>query len=153
MKRAKRALLWIGLAVVLLLVGTVVAGWAVLRASLPRTGGHTVVPGMTAPVEVSRDALGIPTIEGASTLDVARGQGFVHAQDRYFQMDLTRRFAAGELTPLFGDIADNRREDRPAGAKSNRNGDLNGNFRSVRAQSLCGEYPGKRPRRWSADVP
>ena len=99
MKRAKRALLWIGLAVVLLLVGTVVAGWAVLRASLPRTGGHTVVPGMTAPVEVSRDALGIPTIEGASTLDVARGQGFVHAQDRYFQMDLTRRFAAGELTP------------------------------------------------------
>ncbi len=101
----KRVLLWTGAGVVLLAVGTVVTGWAVLRASLPRTGGHAIVPGMSAPVEVRRDALGIPTIVGASTLDVARGQGFVHAQDRYFQMDLTRRYAAGELTGLFGDIA------------------------------------------------
>ncbi|MEE8459922.1 MAG: penicillin acylase family protein, partial [Phycisphaerales bacterium] len=89
----------------LLAGGTVVTGWAVLRASLPRTSGHVVVAGMSAPVEVSRDALGIPTIVGASALDIARAQGFVHAQDRYFQMDLTRRYAAGELTGLFGDIA------------------------------------------------
>jgi penicillin amidase len=105
MTRVKRVLLVTGAGVVLLVGGTVVTGWAVLRASLPRTSGHVVVAGMSAPVEVTRDALGIPTIVGATALDVARAQGFVHAQDRYFQMDLTRRYAAGELTGLFGDIA------------------------------------------------
>ncbi len=92
----------------LLVGGTVVTCWIVLRASLPRTAGRVVVAGMTAPVTVSRDALGIPTIQGATALDVARGQGFVHAQDRFFQMDLTRRVAAGELAGLFGDLAAGR---------------------------------------------
>ena len=101
-------MLWTGAGVALLLGGTVVTGWMVLRASLPRTAGRVVVPGMTAPVTVSRDALGIPTIQGATALDVARAQGFVHAQDRFFQMDLTRRFAAGELAGLFGDLAAGR---------------------------------------------
>ncbi len=105
MKRWKRILLWTGASVVLLAVGTGVTGWMVLRASLPRTGGGVSVAGMSAAVTVSRDALGIPTIEGATAIDVARAQGFVHAQDRYFQMDLTRRYAAGELTPLFGELA------------------------------------------------
>jgi penicillin amidase len=57
---------------------------------------------LTAPVEVSRDSLGIPTVTGANRADVARATGFLHAQDRYFQMDLSRRRAAGELAELVG---------------------------------------------------
>src|SRR5262249_26235905 len=63
------------------------------------------LPGLAAPVTVERDDLGVPTIRGSSRLDVARGLGFVHAQDRFFQMDLFRRAAAGELAELFGHAA------------------------------------------------
>jgi penicillin amidase len=58
--------------------------------------------GLAAPLTVERDALGIPTILGASRRDVAFGTGFVHAQDRFFQMDLLRRRAAGELAEVVG---------------------------------------------------
>jgi penicillin amidase len=53
-------------------------------------------------VRVDRDALGVPTIAGTSREDVARALGFVHAQDRFFQMDLQRRQPAGELAGLVG---------------------------------------------------
>jgi penicillin amidase len=53
-------------------------------------------------VTVERDAQGVPTVRGSSRLDVARVTGFLHAQDRYFQMDLLRRQAAGELSALVG---------------------------------------------------
>ena len=59
--------------------------------------------GLAAPVKVTRDALGIPSIQGHNRLDVARASGFLHAQDRYFQMDLLRRSAAGELAALVGE--------------------------------------------------
>jgi penicillin amidase len=55
-----------------------------------------------APVEVARDALGVPTIKASSRADAARALGFLHAQDRFFQMDLQRRQAAGELAGLVG---------------------------------------------------
>ena len=55
-----------------------------------------------APVTVERDGLGIPTIRGVPAQDVARATGFLHAQDRFFQMDLARRRAAGELAALVG---------------------------------------------------
>jgi penicillin amidase len=54
---------------------------------------------------VERDALGVPTITGATRADVARALGFSHAQDRFFQMDLLRRSGAGELAELFGPAA------------------------------------------------
>lgn len=81
-----------------------VAWWAraQLRASLAQLDGRHAVPGLSAPVTIARDALGIPTIRGASRQDVARATGFVHAQDRFFQMDLARRRAAGELSELVG---------------------------------------------------
>lgn len=91
--------------VVLLVVG-VVAGllWfrGKLAGSLPQTTGELALQGLAAPVTVERDGLGIPTVRGASRLDVVRALGFVHAQDRYFQMDLLRRQAAGELAALLG---------------------------------------------------
>ena len=73
-----------------------------LRASLPVLEGEQTLVGLTAPVSVTRDNLGIPTVRGRTRLDVARVTGFLHAQDRFFQMDLLRRMAAGELAALFG---------------------------------------------------
>src|SRR5262245_33194218 len=62
-------------------------------------------PGLGAPVTIARDSLGTPTIEAANRADLAYGTGFAHAQDRFFQMDLSRRLAAGELSELFGKVA------------------------------------------------
>ena len=76
-----------------------------LRGSLPSIDGRVAAPGLTAPVTVERDALGVPTIAGSSRNDVAYATGYVHAQDRYFQMDLSRRMPAGRLAELVGDAA------------------------------------------------
>jgi penicillin amidase len=90
---------------VLLLLALVVAvwGWWRIRRSLPQIDGGRNVAGLAAPVIIERDALGVPTIGGTTRLDVARATGFVHAQDRFFQMDLLRRTGAGELSELFGE--------------------------------------------------
>ena len=89
------------------LVVVMVAGVALwarqeLRGSLPLLDGSHRLAGLSAPVTVTRDGLGIPTIQGRTREDVARATGFLHAQDRFFQMDLTRRRAAGELAALVG---------------------------------------------------
>jgi penicillin amidase len=76
-----------------------------LRASLPQMDGERAVAGLAAPVTVERDGLGVPTIQAANRVDAARALGFVHAQERFFQMDLMRREAAGELSELFGKMA------------------------------------------------
>lgn len=88
--------------VVLAGAGTLVL---VLRASLPALDGRAILAGLTTPVAVERDALGVVTLRGASRIDLARATGYVHAQDRFFQMDLARRRAAGELAELFGPVA------------------------------------------------
>jgi penicillin amidase len=91
-------------ALFLLLLIAVVLGlvWGTLSASLPTLDGNLVVAGLKHPVEVDRDSLGIPTIRGENRKDIAYATGFVHAQDRFFQMDTLRRRAAGELSELFG---------------------------------------------------
>jgi penicillin amidase len=76
--------------------------WGTLSASLPTLDGNLEAPGLQRPVEVERDSLGVPTIRGENRKDVAYATGFVHAQDRFFQMDILRRRAAGELSELFG---------------------------------------------------
>jgi len=83
-------------------LAVVLALWWVMRRSLPVLDGTAPLPGLAAPVTVARDALGVPTIRGATRVDVARALGYVHAQDRFFQMDLLRRRSAGELAELFG---------------------------------------------------
>jgi penicillin amidase len=98
------------LGVLVLLLLLALAGGALwvrseMRASLPRLDGELKLTGLSAPVTVERDALGVPTIRAASRPDAARALGFLHAQDRFFQMDLMRRSAAGELSALFGPIA------------------------------------------------
>ncbi len=73
-----------------------------LRASLPVLDGKIAIAGLERPVTVTRDGAGVVTIRADSRVDAARGLGFVHGQDRFFQMDLARRFAAGELAELLG---------------------------------------------------
>ena len=73
-----------------------------VRRSLPQLSGELPVAGLSAPLHLERDALGIPVIRGENRFDVAYGLGFAHGQDRFFQMDLMRRQGAGELAALFG---------------------------------------------------
>ncbi|MBV8402685.1 MAG: penicillin acylase family protein, partial [Gammaproteobacteria bacterium] len=76
-----------------------------LRGSLPQLDGELEAAGLSAPVRIARDALGEPTIDAASRADLAYATGFAHGVDRFFQMDLSRRLAAGELAELFGAVA------------------------------------------------
>jgi len=96
-------LVGIAVAIVALFAG-VVGSWfyGKLRSSLPQLDGTATIAGLQHPVSVERDALGMPTIHAGNSFDAARALGFLHAQDRFFQMDLTRRRAAGELSELFG---------------------------------------------------
>ncbi len=99
---------WFGRITLLLLVLAVLAAlaaWLLLRGSLPRLDGELALPGLSAPVTIRRDHLGVVTIDAANEADATRALGYVHAQERYFEMDLLRRTAAGELAALFGPIA------------------------------------------------
>jgi penicillin amidase len=101
-RRLLRALLVALLVVVV--AGMAGAFWArrELHSSLAQLEGSRRVVGLSAPVSIVRDRLGIPSIHGATREDIARALGFLHAQDRFFQMDLARRRAAGELAALIG---------------------------------------------------
>jgi len=77
----------------------------VLRASLPSLDGDVHHLGVVAPVTIDRDAMGVPTVEAGNRVDLAYGIGFAHGQDRFFEMDLSRRLPAGELSEVFGKAA------------------------------------------------
>jgi len=100
-----RTLKYLGAAAAVLLLAALALGWLLLRASLPRLDGALAASGLTGAVRITRDSRGVPTIEATDRADLAYASGFVHAQDRYFQMDLSRRLAAGELAELFGGAA------------------------------------------------
>nr|WP_245983139.1 penicillin acylase family protein [Trinickia fusca] len=89
-----------GLLAILLLV--MLFAWGFIHASLPVQDGKIATPDVQAPVSIQRDAEGAVLITGKRRDDVAFATGFVHAQERFFQMDLMRRSAAGELAELFG---------------------------------------------------
>ena len=94
-RRLRRALAFVAAVALLLAVAGGVWLRRELQASLPTLDGAVRLSGLSAAVSITRDSLGIPTIRGTSREDVARATGFLHAQDRFFQMDLTRRRAAG----------------------------------------------------------
>jgi penicillin amidase len=103
MTRALIALL--RLAVVLVVVLALVAGllffWIVVRG-LPQRDGSAVLPGLSAEVTVERDEHGIPHLYAASTDDLFAAQGYLHASERMWQMEVWRRIGAGRLAELFG---------------------------------------------------
>ncbi|MFI1948847.1 penicillin acylase family protein [Streptomyces virginiae] len=104
-KKGRRARL-----IVLVLVLALVAGlgygayWSVdgVRASFPQTTGSLKVPGLTGTVDVKRDAHGIPQLYADNDDDLFRAQGFVHAQDRFWEMDVRRHMTSGRLSEMFG---------------------------------------------------
>lgn len=93
-----------GVAAVLLLVGAFAVGGGMIavRASFPQTSGTLAVPGLSAPVTVRRDAGGVPQLYASSAVDLFRAQGYVHAQDRFWEMDFRRHITAGRLAEMFG---------------------------------------------------
>ncbi len=101
-KRALRVLALLLLLMLLLLLAWAGSVWLAMVRSTPRAEGSLAVPGLSAPVSIARDAEGVPVVRGETRADVARALGFLHAQERFFQMDTLRRSAAGELSELFG---------------------------------------------------
>ncbi len=95
-----------GVAVVVLLALMSVLGlYGLLHASLPELDNDIVASQLSAPATVERDRSGVPTVRASTRVDLAFATGYVHGQDRFFQMDLQRRLAAGELAELIGPAA------------------------------------------------
>jgi penicillin G amidase len=99
----RRLLKIVAVLVVVLLVGGAAFAWYTSRRPFPDHAGRLVVPGLTDEVEVVRDAHGVPHIYAANAEDLFRAQGFVHAQDRFFEMDFRRHVTSGRLAELFGE--------------------------------------------------
>ena len=99
----RRTLLWLLMTFVVLAAG--VMGYAYLSAllALPQLDGHIRLKNLSATVKVTRDSHGVPTIEATTLEDLFFAQGFVTAQDRLWQMDVMRRFGAGELSEILGE--------------------------------------------------
>jgi penicillin amidase len=78
-------------------------GFLTVRRSFPEVSGELQVPGLSAPVEVYRDGYGVPHIYAQTSHDLFLAQGYVHAQDRFWQMDFWRHVGSGRLSELFGE--------------------------------------------------
>ncbi len=74
----------------------------VAQQSFPQTDGELKVTGLDSPVDVYRDKMGIPHIYASTTHDLFFTQGYVHAQERFWQMDTWRHIGSGELSKMFG---------------------------------------------------
>ena len=105
MKYFKNTLL--SLLFILLLVIATLGTWVYsqIDSALPQLTGKQTLFGLSATTSVERDQQGVVTIKANNRLDIAVATGFVHAQERFFQMDLLRRNSAGELASLFGAAA------------------------------------------------
>jgi penicillin amidase len=97
-----RILRWLMVFLVLLVAAIVAYAYHVAHSALPQLDGEIKVTGISAPVTVTRDSHGVPTIEAASFEDLFFAQGYITAQDRLWQMDVMRRFASGELSEILG---------------------------------------------------
>ncbi|MCD2498316.1 penicillin acylase family protein [Microbacterium nymphoidis] len=96
--------LWILLAAVvaIIVVAGVLISWTIQR-SFPQVRGEVQLSGLSAEVTVQRDAAGVPTITADTTDDLFFAEGFVHAQDRFWEMDFRRHTTSGRLSELFGE--------------------------------------------------
>ncbi|MEV6211226.1 penicillin acylase family protein [Kitasatospora sp. NPDC051914] len=104
-KKFRRARLIVIVLAVVLIAGLGGGGyWAVhtVRASFPELTGTVRVSGMAAPVDVKRDDKGVPQLYADTSEDLFRAQGYVQAQDRFWEMDVRRHITAGRLSEMFG---------------------------------------------------
>ena len=83
--------------------GGLATAWRrLLRRPLPKTEGTLRVEGLEAPLEIGRDRFGVPRVTARSPVDLCFGHGFCHGQDRLWQLELYRRFAAGRVCEFAG---------------------------------------------------
>ena len=105
--------------VLLLVLICIGLGYWFIRTALPQIDGELRLSGLSAPVTVTRDSHGVPTIVAANFPDLFFAQGYVTAQDRLWEMDGMRRFAAGELSEVFGEgMVEHDRQQRILGLRS-----------------------------------
>ncbi|MCL5267908.1 MAG: penicillin acylase family protein [Bacteroidetes bacterium] len=102
MKRFKLVLAIVSLILIIVLVSVVLFLRRIGTGSLPEQEGALAVPGVGAETKILRDSLGVPYIEARSDSDAYFALGFVHAQDRLFQMEMYRRLGEGRLSEVFG---------------------------------------------------
>ena len=100
--RPARVMVFIALALVALLIVGLLSAVHTVRRAFPETSGELQLPGLAAKVEVRRDANGIPQIYADSPSDLFFAQGFVQAQDRFYEMDFKRHLTSGRLSELLG---------------------------------------------------
>ncbi|MCI3272450.1 penicillin acylase family protein [Streptomyces cylindrosporus] len=104
-KKGRKARLVV-LVLVLAIIGGVAYGayWSIstVRASFPQTKGSITLDGLSGPVDVKRDGYGIPQIYASSDEDLFMAQGYVQAQDRFYEMDVRRHMTSGRLSEMFG---------------------------------------------------
>ena len=115
---AGRTLAFLLITVLIVILG--VLGWAyfITRSALPQLDGTLKLSGLSGRVTVVRDEHGVPTIQAASLEDLFFAQGFITAQDRMWQMDVMRRFAAGEISEILGgEFLQHDREQRILGLR------------------------------------
>lgn len=107
-KRSRKFRVALGAGVLLvaaLVVGSATGAWAftaALHASYPQTSGDLKAAGLSAPVQVDRDQNGIPQIYARTSADLFLAEGYVQAQDRFWQMDVDRHITSGTLASLLG---------------------------------------------------
>jgi penicillin amidase len=104
-KKGRKARLFV-LVLVLAIIGGIAYGgyWSIstVRASFPQTKGSITLDGLSGPVDVKRDGYGIPQIYASTDEDLFMAQGFVQAQDRFYEMDVRRHMTSGRLSEMFG---------------------------------------------------
>ncbi|MFE9991193.1 penicillin acylase family protein [Streptomyces sp. NPDC005381] len=104
-KKGRKARLFL-IVLVLAIIGGIAFGayWGVstVRASFPQTKGSIKLDGLSGPVNVKRDGNGIPQVYASSDEDLFMAQGFVQAQDRFYEMDVRRHMTSGRLSEMFG---------------------------------------------------
>lgn len=104
MSRVLRGVMLAAISIVLVMcILAAVLGPLTVRRSFPTISGEIHLQGLDAPVDVYRDSFGIPHIYAASEHDLFFAQGYVHAQDRFWQMDFWRHIGSGRLSEMFGE--------------------------------------------------
>jgi penicillin amidase len=103
MRILRRVATIVGIVLLALVVIVAGAGTWLVRRPWPQTRGTIAVDGLSAPVEVIRDKLSVPNIYAQNQHDLFFAQGYVHAQDRLWQMEFNRRIGSGSLSAIVGD--------------------------------------------------
>jgi penicillin amidase len=96
---------WLGRLALLCVVAALAAGGVVsvqLLRSMPKLDGQASLKGLNGPVQVTRDASDVTHITAGSAVDAWRAMGFVHAQERGWQLEFNRRLMRGELSEILG---------------------------------------------------